>query len=80
MARSFLGVSDEKYLLETFKMLKTFHNIYADLVKIANYDEQKANNLQVFSILHFDLWIQFMRLYHVRGSICILGRMLYLTM
>ncbi|CAB4378458.1 unnamed protein product [Rhizophagus irregularis] len=70
-ARSFLGVSDRKYLLETFKMPKTLRDMYADLVRTANYDEQKANNLQVFGILHLGLWIQFTRLYRAGGSICI---------
>jgi hypothetical protein len=70
-ARSFLGVSDQKYLLETFKMPKTLRDMYADLVRTANYDEQKANNLQVFGILHLGLWIQFTRLYRAGGSICI---------
>ncbi|CAB4411976.1 unnamed protein product [Rhizophagus irregularis] len=70
-ARSFFGVSDRKYLLETFKMPKTLRDMYADLVRTANYDEQKANNLQVFGILHLGLWIQFTRLYRAGGSICI---------
>ncbi|RIA87631.1 hypothetical protein C1645_739973 [Glomus cerebriforme] len=70
-ARSFLGVSDRKYLLEMFKMPKTLRDMYADLVRTANYDEQKANNLQVFGILHLGLWIQFTRLYRAGGSICI---------
>jgi hypothetical protein len=67
----FLGVSDRKYLLEMFKMPKTLRDMYADLVRTANYDEQKANNLQVFGILHLGLWIQFTRLYRAGGSICI---------
>ncbi|CAG8600424.1 11578_t:CDS:10, partial [Acaulospora morrowiae] len=70
-AGSFSGVSDRKYLLETFKMPKTLRDMYADLVRTANYDEQKANNLQVFGILHLGLSIQFTRLYRAGGSICI---------
>ncbi|CAG8515228.1 12442_t:CDS:2 [Ambispora leptoticha] len=70
-ARSFLGVSDRKYLLEKFKMPKTLRDMYADLVRTANYNEEKANNLQVFGILHLGLWIQFTRLYRAGGSICI---------
>ncbi|CAG8448703.1 11723_t:CDS:10 [Funneliformis caledonium] len=70
-ARSFLGVSDQKYLLETFKMPKTLRDIYADLVRTANYEDRKANNIQVFGILHLGLWIQFARLWRAGGSVCI---------
>ncbi|CAG8456607.1 3157_t:CDS:10 [Funneliformis mosseae] len=70
-ARSFLGVSDQKYLLETFKMPKTLRDIYVDLVRTANYEDRKANNIQVFGILHLGLWIQFARLWRAGGSVCI---------
>ncbi|CAG8465723.1 2740_t:CDS:2 [Paraglomus occultum] len=61
-ARAFAGVSDNKYLLESFKMPKTLRDIYTDLIKAVNFDEQKADKLQVFGILHFGLYIQFARL------------------
>jgi hypothetical protein len=58
-ARSFKGVSDQKYLLEKFKMPKTLRDMYSEAV---NFDDQKAEKIQVFGILHFGLWIQFTRL------------------
>ncbi|CAG8584893.1 2685_t:CDS:10 [Diversispora eburnea] len=70
-ARAFAGVSDNKYLLESFKMPKTLRDIYTDLIKAVNFDEQKADKLQVFGILHFGLYIQFARLWRAGGSICI---------
>ncbi|CAB5389376.1 unnamed protein product [Rhizophagus irregularis] len=45
-ARSFLGVSDRKYLLEAFKMPKTLRDMYTDLMIAANYEQQKADKLQ----------------------------------
>ncbi|CAG8682752.1 11341_t:CDS:10, partial [Gigaspora rosea] len=36
-----------------------------------NYDDQKADKLQVFGILHLGLYIQFARLWRAGGSICI---------
>jgi len=66
-ARSFLGVSDRKYLLEAFKMPKTLRDMYTDLMIAANYEQQKADNLQVVGII----WIQFVRLWRAGGSICI---------
>ncbi|CAG8604938.1 1103_t:CDS:2, partial [Acaulospora morrowiae] len=70
-ARSFSGVSDRKYLLETFKMPKTLRDMYAELLRAANYEDQKSDKLQVFGILHLGLWIQFARLWRAGGSICI---------
>ena len=70
-ARAFAGVSDNKYLLESFKMPKTLRDIYTDLIKAVNFDDQKADKLQVFGILHFGLYIQFARLWRAGGSICI---------
>ncbi|KAF0495223.1 c2h2-type zinc finger transcription factor [Gigaspora margarita] len=53
-ARSYSGASDQKYLLETFKMLKTLRNMYADLMKAVDYDDQKASKIQVkFYILDY---------------------------
>ncbi|CAB5365782.1 unnamed protein product [Rhizophagus irregularis] len=51
-ARSFLGVSDRKYLLEAFKMPKTLRDMYTDLMIAANYEQQKADKLQVVGIIH----------------------------
>ncbi|CAG8673968.1 7940_t:CDS:2, partial [Acaulospora morrowiae] len=70
-ARAFAGVSDNKYLLESFKMPKTLRDMYSDLIKAVNYDDQKADKLQVFGILHLGLYIQFARLWRAGGSICI---------
>ncbi|RHZ46207.1 hypothetical protein Glove_629g20 [Diversispora epigaea] len=70
-ARSFTGVSDNKYLNETFKMPKTLRDMYADLIRVINYDDQRADKLQVIGILHFGLWVQFVRLWRAGGSICI---------
>ncbi|CAG8578243.1 1620_t:CDS:10 [Diversispora eburnea] len=61
-ARAFGGVSDNKYLLESFKMPKTLRDMYSDLIKAVNYDDQKAdklqiiirNNLQILNILNDD--------------------------
>ncbi|CAI2189013.1 15020_t:CDS:2, partial [Funneliformis geosporum] len=61
-ARSYSGVSDQKYLLETFKMPKTLRDMYAELMRALDYDDQKANKIQVIGILHLGLWIQFARL------------------
>ncbi|RHZ58782.1 hypothetical protein Glove_368g39 [Diversispora epigaea] len=33
-------------------MPKTLRDMYTDLIKAVNYDDQKANKLQVFGILH----------------------------
>ncbi|CAG8587582.1 2774_t:CDS:2 [Diversispora eburnea] len=70
-ARSFTGVSDNKYLNETFKMPKTLRDMYADLIRVINYDDQRADKLQVIGILHLGLWVQFVRLWRAGGSICI---------
>ncbi|CAG8697666.1 936_t:CDS:2, partial [Funneliformis caledonium] len=70
-ARSYSGVSDQKYLLETFKMPKTLRDMYAELMRALDYDDQKANKIQVIGILHLGLWIQFARLWRAGGSICI---------
>ena len=70
-ARSFKGVSDQKYLLENFKMPKTLRDMYSELIKAVNFDDQKAEKFQVFGILHLGLWIQFTRLWCAGGSICI---------
>ncbi|PKC00870.1 hypothetical protein RhiirA5_365382, partial [Rhizophagus irregularis] len=70
-ARSFLGVSDRKYLLEAFKMPKTLRDMYTDLMIAANYEQQKADKLQVVGIIHLGTWIQFVRLWRAGGSICI---------
>ncbi|CAI2191189.1 5609_t:CDS:10 [Funneliformis geosporum] len=51
-ARSYSGVSDQKYLLETFKMPKTLRDMYAELMRALDYDDQKANKIQVIGILH----------------------------
>ncbi|CAG8547309.1 10162_t:CDS:2 [Diversispora eburnea] len=61
-ARAFAGISDNKYLLESFKMPKTLRDMYSDLIKAVNYDDQKAdklqimikNNLQILNILNDD--------------------------
>ncbi|CAG8723348.1 9775_t:CDS:1, partial [Funneliformis caledonium] len=45
--------------------------MYADLMKAVDYDDQKANKIQVIGILHLGLWIQFARLWRAGGSICI---------
>ncbi|CAG8586769.1 1076_t:CDS:2, partial [Ambispora gerdemannii] len=70
-ARSFKGVSDNKYLNEEFKIPKTLRGMYSDLIRAVNYDDQRANKLQVIGILHLGLWIQFVRLWRAGGSICI---------
>jgi hypothetical protein len=70
-ARSFLSVSDRKYLLEAFKMPKTLRDMYTDLMIAANYEQQKADKLQVVGIIHLGVWIQFVRLWRAGGSICI---------
>ncbi|RHZ45874.1 hypothetical protein Glove_645g35 [Diversispora epigaea] len=70
-ARSFKGVSDNKYLNEEFKMPKTLRDMYSDLIRAVNYDDQRASKLQVIGILHLGLWIQFVRLWRAGGSICI---------
>ncbi|CAG8682391.1 6863_t:CDS:2, partial [Ambispora gerdemannii] len=70
-ARAFAGISDNKYLLESFEMPKTLRDMYSDLIKAVNYDDQKPDKLQVFGILHFGLYIQFARLCRAGGSICI---------
>ncbi|CAG8658003.1 8841_t:CDS:2, partial [Paraglomus brasilianum] len=70
-ARSFKGVSDQKYLLENFKMPKTLRDMYSELIKAVNFNDQKAEKIQVFSIVHLGLWIQFTRLWCAGGSICI---------
>ncbi|CAI2184769.1 8552_t:CDS:2 [Funneliformis geosporum] len=70
-ARSYSGASDQKYLLETFKMPKTLRDMYADLMRAVDYDDKKANKIQVIGILHLGLWIQFARLWRAGGSICI---------
>ncbi|CAG8629254.1 15736_t:CDS:10, partial [Funneliformis mosseae] len=70
-ARSFLGISDRKYLLEAFKMPKTLRDMYTDLLIAANYEQQKADKIQVVGVLHLGLWIQFVKLWRAGGSICI---------
>ncbi|CAJ0904638.1 3651_t:CDS:2, partial [Entrophospora sp. SA101] len=45
-AKEYLGVSDNKYLLEYFKMPKTLYDMLSDLIKAVNPDEKKANKLQ----------------------------------
>ncbi|GES90847.1 C2H2-type zinc finger transcription factor [Rhizophagus clarus] len=70
-ARSYSGASDQKYLHETFKMPKTLRDMYADLMRAVDYDDQKANKIQVIGILHLGLWIQFARLWRAGGTICI---------
>jgi hypothetical protein len=70
-ARSFLSISDRKYLLEAFKMPKTLRDMYTDLLIAANYEQQKADKIQVVGVLHLGLWIQFVRLWRAGGSICI---------
>ncbi|CAG8723892.1 35659_t:CDS:2 [Gigaspora margarita] len=67
-ARSYSGASDQKYLLETFKMPKTLRDMYADLMRAVDYDDQKASKIQVIGILHLGLWIQFARLWRVGGG------------
>ncbi|CAJ0908472.1 2492_t:CDS:2 [Entrophospora sp. SA101] len=62
-AKEYLGVSDNKYLLEYFKMPKTLYDMLSDLIKAVNPDEKKANKLQVFGILHFGLRVQFVRMW-----------------
>lgn len=52
-------------------MPKTLRDMYADLMKAVDYDDQKANKIQVIGILHLGLWIQFARLWRAGGSICI---------
>ncbi|CAG8530416.1 17627_t:CDS:10, partial [Acaulospora morrowiae] len=58
-ARSFKGVSDNKYLNEEFEIPKTLREMYSNLIRAANYDDQRADKLQVIGILHLGLWIQF---------------------
>ncbi|CAH1765183.1 12484_t:CDS:2 [Entrophospora sp. SA101] len=58
-ARSFKGVSDNKYLDEEFKMPKSLQDMYSGLIRAVNYDDQRADKLQVIGILHLGLWIQF---------------------
>ncbi|CAG8479899.1 8653_t:CDS:2 [Paraglomus occultum] len=70
-AKSFLGVSDRKYLLEAFKMPKTLRDMYTDMMIAVNYEREKADRLQVVGILHLGLWIQFVRLWRAGGSVCI---------
>ncbi|CAJ0755590.1 4028_t:CDS:2 [Entrophospora sp. SA101] len=70
-ARSFKGVSDNKYLDEEFKMPKSLQDMYSGLIRAVNYDDQRADKLQVIGILHLGLWIQFVRLWCAGGSICI---------
>ncbi|CAG8818998.1 2114_t:CDS:2, partial [Cetraspora pellucida] len=70
-AKSFLGVSDRKYLLEAFKMPKTLRDMYTDMLIAVNYEREKADRLQVVGILHLGLWIQFVRLWRAGGSVCI---------
>ncbi|CAH1768991.1 11721_t:CDS:2, partial [Entrophospora sp. SA101] len=70
-AKEYLGVSDNKYLLEYFKMPKTLYDMLSDLIKAVNPDEKKANKLQVFGILHFGLRVQFVRMWCVGGSITV---------
>jgi len=65
------GVSDQKYLNERFKMPKTLRDMYSELIRAVNFDDQKAEKIQVFGILHFGLLIQFTRLWRAGGSICI---------
>nr|CAG8466421.1 13875_t:CDS:2 [Entrophospora candida] len=54
-ARSFKGVSDNKYLDEEFKMPKSLQDMYSDLIRAVNYDDQRADKLQVIGILHLGL-------------------------
>ncbi|CAJ0764162.1 14631_t:CDS:2, partial [Entrophospora sp. SA101] len=46
-ARSFKGVSDNKYLDEEFKMPKSLQDMYSGLIRAVNYDDQRADKLQV---------------------------------
>ncbi len=52
-------------------MPKTLRDMYSELIRAVNFDEQKAEKIQVFGILHFGLWIQFTRLWRAGGSVCI---------
>ncbi|KAF0495219.1 c2h2-type zinc finger transcription factor [Gigaspora margarita] len=52
-------------------MPKTLRDMYADLMRAVDYDDQKASKIQVIGILHLGLWIQFARLWRVGGSVCI---------
>ena len=52
-------------------MPKTLRDMYSELIRAVNFDNQKAEKIQVFGILHFGLWIQFTRLWRAGGSICI---------
>ncbi|CAG8803249.1 6690_t:CDS:1, partial [Dentiscutata erythropus] len=61
-ARSYSGASNQKYLLETFKIPKTLCDMYANLMRAINYNDRKAFKIQVIGILHLGLWIQFARL------------------
>jgi len=70
-ARSFMGVSDRKYLLEKFKMPKTLRDMLADMIRDVDYEEEKVNKLQVFGILHFGLRVQATRMWRAGGSITI---------
>ena len=52
-------------------MPKTLRDMYSELIRAVNFDDQKAEKIQVFGILHLGLWIQFTRLWRAGGSICI---------
>ncbi|CAI2197966.1 17774_t:CDS:2, partial [Funneliformis geosporum] len=70
-ARSFLGESDRKCLIENFKMPKTLHDMLAEHIRSVDYDDEKIDKLQVFGILHLGLRVQFTRLWRAGGSITI---------
>ncbi|CAB4411363.1 unnamed protein product [Rhizophagus irregularis] len=45
--------------------------MYTDLLIAANYEQQKADKIQVVGVLHLGLWIQFVKLWCAGGSTCI---------
>ncbi|CAJ0747868.1 1594_t:CDS:2 [Entrophospora sp. SA101] len=40
-------------------MPKSLQDMYSGLIRAVNYDDQRADKLQVIGILHLGLWIQF---------------------
>jgi len=52
-------------------MPKTLRDMLADMIRDVNYEEERADKLQVFGILHLGLRVQATRLWRAGGSITI---------